>query len=191
MNTDRTAAERLFNDRYDVVVARMFIYSSDTDNQFGTLVVGNDLADRYNQAIDTPITCSLTAIELAIIYQNGGKPFFMSEKSTVTLYKDLLEHLNDAVRCYDSNSFVRSLPIEDLVVIENFAEWVYRIAKNHMQSLEPTKYVKNSLYGQLAARRGPILRRVPQEDHAAVLVPEHKRVTDEIVEKDFTRTGWR
>lgn len=189
----QSPAERISFVLYEVSVPRIYLQTAEAANFYGSPTQDNPLAQLEQEQGD--IRCNLPITKMAELYSRGCRPWFLKVRCTVDIYLALKDYLEEARRNHDqnpaSNRFNENF-LDNLLKLENFAEWMFGMANEHMprEKLEPVgtlgNYSRRSPMGRV-----PLDQIVKQQDLRPVA--EHIRVVDEIVERQVARNhrGWR
>lgn len=186
-----SAAQRLTEKTWDVFVSRSQVLSPQYAELLGVPVT-NPLAEVASQ--HAGINTSLPISVLAEVYAIGGTPFFKNVRDTVAIYEDVCNYLLEFKTKYESQHFPISVSqkmSENVLKLENFAEWVFNIARPYFpdESITP----QNSLAGRIG--RGRFTRdlfKKKSHEHTPTGIPKaeetgvvHSRITDTTLEKIY------
>lgn len=197
-----STAQRIFKVPYYVSVPRNMIQDSDFERYRGSNSSGSEVLDRAS--LDAQSKCHLPISRLAEIHQliGGSRHIYFScpRDQTPEIYKSLVEHIN-VTKVILAGSYTRDSSYEetvaDLQCLDDFASWVWKIARNYMK--EDDLAAHDSLEARGGSRRtpmsrGPILNteEVDKRRMADQQESEHTPLMKDYVETDFVsrRGGW-
>lgn len=197
MSRNLTTAQRIFKKFYTVSVPRIHLVNAAQDDTYGTVQTGNEVIDEY-QTKNAHVVSEQCIARLAMIHEQAGPGTitFARPRETVEIYQAIQEHI--AAWNYEStnnpNSRMLDKVLEELVVLDNFAEWVWKIARKYVP-VKPVVQDDNSMVARLRNRGfGRLLKpvEVPVEQSPQALLPvDHARQTTEMEERSFNRrSGW-
>lgn len=196
MSRNLTTAQRLFKVFYTVSIPRIHLVTAAQDNVYGTLETGNEVIDEY-QSKNANIVSEQCIARLATIHDLGGPGTitFARPRETVEMYQAIKDHIS--AWNYESevnpNSRLIDQVLEELVLLENFAEWLWKIARRYVP-IEPIVQDDNSLAARMRRRSGGRMFKpaaVPETPKVELPV-EHARQTDAIEQRSYERrSGFR
>lgn len=189
---DLTSAEKLIKKTWPVIVSRSQVMTPEYAELLG---VPANTSGIESVAQHGAINTALSAAKLAEIFAIGGTPFFRNPSDTVTLYSDICDYLFDFKKRYETNHFafdVTDKLMDNVLKLENFAEWVFGIAIQYMPREDIIS--KNSLAGRVGGGRFTrdmfaIKSRDDNQTPAPAAKPApqavHGRITDETLERAY------
>ncbi len=196
MSRNLTTAQRLFKVFYTVSIPRIHLVSAAQDNVYGTLETGNEVVDEYHSK-NANIVSEQCIAKMAVIHDLGGPGVitFARPRETVEMYQAIKDHIAawNHESEYNPNSRLIDQVLEELVLLEDFAEWLWKIARRYTP-IEPIVHDDNSLAARMRKRGGGrLFKPAALPEAPKVELPlEHVRQTDVIEERSFVRrNGFR
>lgn len=196
----KTTAQRLFKTFYTVSIPRTFLYNAFQDNTHGVVSTGNPAVDTH--AFNAPQVVEMSPARMAELHSRGcpitfAKPSIAAPEIYRAIIDHLAEHEAESLRNPFVDSEVHAARMEDLPKLDDFAAWIYPIARRYMAGKEVV-IPDNTLAGRMAAgRRKPPTSRRSREEQEKDLIPvmelpaKYLRKTDDMVERDFVRQSGR
>jgi hypothetical protein len=192
MADSMSPAQKITFTLYAVSVPRVYMQSAESANFYGTIAHDNPKAQKEQEIGD--IRCNLSITRMAELFNRGCRPWFLTPACTSRMYLDLFEYLRSVETAFQENTtssrFTDEL-MENLLMLENFAQWLFGVAKPYLP-LDEDKPL-----GTLAGYRKRVpIGRVSHDQQKAVAeqidTREHVRVVDQIIERKVARgrSGW-
>lgn len=161
IHTHNTAAWRLWNLRYDVMVPELALYSAEYLSKVGAPRSGNATLDRTR--INPMDRTWMTAAGLAIIYAEGNAFSFCNPRESIQMYVDIQKHLQDwqdmTYAGIPPSSFP---PISDLRILEAMAVEVHTVVMTIMPQADVRSALMDKLLRFGRARNAGATRRWEQ-----------------------------
>ena len=188
-----TAAERIACKTWDVFISRSQIISPQYAELIG-VAANSPLIEATAQ--HAAINTTLPITTLAEVYAIGGTPFFRNVKDTVEIYNDVCNYLMTFKETYETGYFPLNVTLkmrENVMKLENFAEWVFGIAKPHFpdDSINPANSLSTRI-GRGAFTRELFKRKIPERYTSGIpkeTGPDivHDRISDSTLEKIYEK----
>lgn len=148
--------------------------------------------DQYTQAAEEMVLFEMPLSDAIEYYHRGAKVEFEDPNQSVQAYQWLKDYLNEQHYRVQHHVNARKIALSDLKKMDEFAEVLYRIARNYepVDSRESSfdRSIETLFSKRLLRRRHVDPRREdppPQEDqHGA---KEHRSVTDDITKEAINR----
>lgn len=192
-----TPAQRLTEVLYQVFVPRIYLQTAEAAAFYGSMAQETAQAQKEQEQGDMRV--NLPATKMATLFAKGCKPWFITPAESVRLYEDVTGYLKEAEHQFNTNPtsmrFTDTL-MENLLQLENFAQWVFDVARPYFPSGVPG-HVRGTLAAKAKGRFSPMQRasREQLEEQAKLNQHnqrDHKRVVDELIERKVSRNrqGW-
>jgi hypothetical protein len=118
-----TPAYQLFHRHFAVRIPNLFCYSLAQIEQFGRPTTGNKLID--DELDKAPRDMLLTPVAIMTYYEEGSPVWFESREDVSTMYKLIIEHLNNWNYLLSIHIDLDHPPAEDFVRLDSFAESIF------------------------------------------------------------------
>lgn len=142
---ERTTIWYLKNKIFRVAVPQLRARSLRDMELFGTLVSGDQRIDRENAASET---ICMISIDKMLEYHVANVPVrVIRREDTKTIYELIKNHLEAWAKVFSETLNTQMVPIEDLILLDEFANKVYEHARHHFDR----KWVQGKLSQGLAS----------------------------------------
>lgn len=161
---NRTAAHRLFNDRYRVMMSQMDLYSEKYLREGGMVTTGDKEVDRamaYQK-----VQCYQTAAGMAELLDQGCSFHLVDPNDSVKIYRDVIDHLTDWKHYVTREINPINVPKEDLAKFDHLASEIYYIARGFMAMERQPEGFFTKL--EAMERRRGIAKNRPEVDSSGV-----------------------
>lgn len=153
-NKIHTAAWRLFNYRYQMLIPQIFFYGEKYLEKHGYAVSGDPELDHHR--LLEPHRVMQTPAALAMFHAEGCKVNIVNPKDSVHIYDDIQEHLLDWERFVQQGVHPDDVPpITDFRKFEAVAMELYRMAK-HFEPQEKSGSGIRDRLTEMNRRRNPL-----------------------------------
>jgi hypothetical protein len=145
----RSAAYKLFHNRYHCITAQANLYSKEYLKISGTLTTGDKACDAAMATSSVQIW--LTPAAMAVFLNDGATFALIDPTQSVEIYETINEHLQDWKRHLTLELNTTNVPFQDLRWFEALAVEIFQIARGYMgRTRQPTL----GLFPQGAVMRG-------------------------------------
>lgn len=135
----------------------------------------NELVDRY-----------LSVNEMVELYKRGVPIYVRYEKDTVKIYEFISAHLTAWKQRIDQEWNVRDAPLDDLLVLDQFATIVYKHARHHFEQTWVDSFLARKLAGTLRLSRDRVLKPLePEVVRINAMTPEEEQKAAEEKAQQF------
>lgn len=145
----------LWNERYLCKVPYIQSRSAEDIKMFGMPTSGYEEHD--HATAHEPVHRMLAPIEMLELWQQGAQVAVVNREDTKRIYERFLAHLTAWKRELDSGFHLRSAPIDDLKVMDQFANVVYEHAKYHFTDEYVDSLFAKRIRGSVTVNRESVL----------------------------------
>lgn len=129
IQTERTAASRIFEDCYLVSMAQMYLWSAEHLELIGSPTTGDPNIDRT--MANSPCQRYLTIADMVRYHREGVTFQLVTPEDSITIYKVLKEHLNDWLNALRYDVTRTKAPMDDLIEMDRLAASMYNVAQHY------------------------------------------------------------
>lgn len=192
----QTAAWKLFNFQFEVMLPSVYAMPQADMEQFGTPTTGDRKLDRL-LANDEVVTYR-TIPELAVLDKKGAKITLVHPKDSIRAYELVQNHLKEYASMIDQQSMLqdpddaelerRARALEDIELLEDFSIKLYPAAKRNLPNVLST----NPLFSKLQSLTRIKLKLEPKESAPKLPVDAPSPFTDSLSPTNRTEVRrWR
>lgn len=151
-----TPAYKIFHKIIMVYIPASYAY--ETIHQFvGTPVYQN--AEQEVQAAEEMVLQQRNLADIIELWDRGARVIFKNKADTSKCYQWIRDHLNEYRNASSTGMYVRNIPLRDLEKMDQFAQALYRVARNtedHDLREPPMKRAMQSLFAnRIMTRQRP------------------------------------
>lgn len=129
LNPDKTAV-KIFRELFTVRIPEMYVYTLDEINHFGVFQSGEPVVD--NAFSHNTRLVKLPIAKIATLYYRGCDVSIVNPDDTTLIYEYVQEHLLAWHNLLDNDmANTGGAPIDDLLLLEDFANATFEYAKYH------------------------------------------------------------
>lgn len=122
----RTVAQRLYYDRFWVLVPEAYYQTKESLDMYGMMDYGDSRVNRA--AMERPRQLHIPIAGMCIYLEAGAPLTLLYPEECITIYKLLVEHLNNWKQVMGMLGGPKP-PLDDLRAMDNFAEALYPLVK--------------------------------------------------------------
>lgn len=191
----RTVAQRIFYDRFWVLVPEAYYQTKESIEVLGLPDYGDKQLNRA--ALERPRQLNIPIAGMCIYLEEGAPLTLMDPTDCVTIYKLLVEHLNNWKQVMGIMGGPKP-PIEDLRTMDNLAEALYPLVKiyspqTHRDSIFKDNLAQVGTAKELEALGAPIGRAPkpppppPGSDKEKPAEPGYTSIADIVAREAFSK----
>lgn len=152
-------AEKIFLYYIDCFIPQMYLVDHAFVEQFGLQTSMDEAVD--SGRMNAPVPARLTVAQMAEKARQGAQVALMNPEDSKQIYEWIRDHVSDWHDALLVDPNRRDAPVDDLAVLEEFAEHVFPMARMYMESQPTTSKLFNAL--EKMNKRRSVRRRVSQE----------------------------
>jgi len=152
-------AEKIFQYYIDCLIPQLYLIDQSFAEQFGLQTSMDEAVD--SGRMNAPVMARLTVAQMADKTRQGAQIALLNPEDSKQIYEWIRDHVSDWHDALLMDPNRRDAPVEDLAILEEFAEQLFPMARLYMESQPTSSKLFNALE-RMNKRRG-IRRRVSQE----------------------------
>jgi len=152
-------AEKIFQYYVDCFIPQLYLVDQSFVEEFGLQTSMSEELD--NGRMNAPVPARLTVAQMADKARQGAQIALMYPDDSKQIYEWIRDHVNDWHDALLMDPNRRDAPVEDLAILEEFAEQVFPMARTYMDSQPTASKLFNAL--ERMNKRRSVRRRVSQE----------------------------
>lgn len=145
----------LWNEKFFCRVSNILSMSPAYLGHYGMPTSGDPVIDQQtaNELVDRYLSIN----QMVEYYQHGVPVYVRVEKDTVRIYEYISNHLTAWKQKLDRELNVRDAPLDDLLLLDQFASVVYKHARHHFEQTWVDSYLARKMSSTLRVSRDRIL----------------------------------
>lgn len=178
-----SAAKKIFEYFVECYIPSMYLYSQEYVDAFGMYTSGNESVDIQNH--QKPIRVQLTVAQMAKHFSDGASISLVEPEESKQIYGWIVEHIGDWQNEITRDPNRLDVPIEDLRILEKFAEAIYPMARNFMTVVPSGSTLFRSLdrLGRRAIRRNITVAEKQNPDVPIAHSPMAQHIANELARR--------
>lgn len=152
-------AEKIFQYYVDCMIPQMYLIDHAFAAQFGLQTSMDEAVD--SGRMNAPVAARLTVVQMAEKAHQGAQVALMNPEDSKQIYEWIRDHVSDWHDALLMDPNRRDAPLEDLAILEEFAQQLFPMARMYMERQPTTSKLFNAL-DNMNRRRG-VRRRASQE----------------------------